>query len=103
LLAENYSFLVDNYLAANYSREVKRGIMGSFQQLLSSEFMPHGFCSMWEPRVVWLRVIADGVIALSYYCMLLIFIYFIRKNRDSLFNRVFWMEGCQHSAGPAHD
>jgi PAS domain S-box-containing protein len=67
--------------------------MGLFQQLLSSDFMPHGFCYLWDPRIVWLHVISDGLIALSYYCIPLILIYFIRKNRDRLFNRIFWMFG----------
>jgi PAS domain S-box-containing protein len=69
------------------------GIMGFFQQLFSSDFMPHGFCYMWDPRIVWLHVISDGLIALSYYCIPIILIYFIRKNRDRPFNRVFWMFG----------
>src|ERR1700690_2100634 len=67
--------------------------MGFFQQLLSSDFMPHGFCYLWDPRIVWLHVISDGLIALSYYCIPVILIYFIRKNRDRLFNRIFWMFG----------
>jgi PAS domain S-box-containing protein len=67
--------------------------MGFFQQLFSSDFMPHGFCYLWDPRIVWLHVISDGLIALSYYCIPIILIYFIRKNRDRSFNRVFWMFG----------
>ncbi len=67
--------------------------MGLFQQLLSSDFMPHGFCYLWDPRIVWLHVISDGLIALSYYCIPVVLIYFIRKNRDLPFNRIFWMFG----------
>ena len=69
------------------------GIMGFFQQLFSSDFMPHGFCYLWDPRIVWLHVISDGLIALSYYCISIFLIYFIRQNRDRPFNRVFWMFG----------
>ena len=69
------------------------GIMGFFQQLFSSDFMPHGFCYLWDPRIVWLHVISDGLIALSYYCIPIILIYFIFKHRDRPFNRVFWMFG----------
>ena len=43
--------------------------------------------------MVWLHVIADGLIALSYYCIPVVLIYFIRKNRDIPFNRIFWMFG----------
>ena len=67
--------------------------MGFFQQLFSLDFMPHGFCYLWNPRIVWLHVIADGLIALSYYCISIFLIYFNRQNRDRPFNRVFWMFG----------
>jgi PAS domain S-box-containing protein len=67
--------------------------MDFFRQFFSSDFMPHGFCYLWDPRIVWLNVISDGLIALSYYCIPLILIYFIRKNRDLPFNRIFWMFG----------
>ena len=53
--------------------------------------MPHGFCYLWNPRILWLHVIADSFIALSYYCIPIILIYFIRKNRVLPFNRIFWM------------
>ncbi len=53
--------------------------------------MPHGFCYLWDPRIVWLHVISDGLIALSYYCIPIILIYFIRKNRGLPLNDVFWM------------
>jgi hypothetical protein len=46
---------------------------------------------LWNPQVVWLHVIADGLITLSYYCIPVVLIYFIRKNRDIPFNRMFWM------------
>ena len=43
--------------------------MEFFKQLLAPDFMPHGFCYLWDPRIVWLHVISDGLIALSYYCI----------------------------------
>jgi PAS domain S-box-containing protein len=64
-----------------------------FKQLLSPDFMPHGYCYLWDPRMVWLHVISDGLITLSYYCIPVVLIYFIRKNRDIPFNRIFWMFG----------
>jgi len=67
--------------------------MGFVQQLLSPDFMPHGFCYLWDPRIVRLHVISDGLIALSYFCIPVVLIYFIRKNRDLPFNRIFWMFG----------
>src|SRR5580704_466362 len=64
-----------------------------FRQLLSPDFMPHGYCYLWDARMVYLHVISDGLIALSYYCIPIVLIYFIRKNRDIPFNRIFWMFG----------
>jgi PAS domain S-box-containing protein len=67
--------------------------MGLFQQLLSTDFMPHGYCYLWDARMVWLHVLSDALITLSYSCIPVVLIYFIRKNRDIPFNRIFWMFG----------
>ena len=67
--------------------------MGWFQQLLSPDFMPHGYCYLWDARMVWLHVLSDALITLSYYCIPVVLIYFIRKNRDIPFSRIFWMFG----------
>jgi len=61
--------------------------------LRSADFMPHGYCYLWDPRLVWLNVISDGLITLSYYVIPIILIYFIRKNRNLPFNAIFWMFG----------
>ena len=67
--------------------------MEFFKHLLSPDFMPHGYCYLWDPRIVWLNVISDVLITLSYYCIPVVLIYFIRKRRDLPFNWVFWMFG----------
>jgi two-component system sensor kinase FixL len=67
--------------------------MNFFQRLFSPGFMPHGYCYMWEPRMVWLHVISDGLITVAYSCIPIILIYFIRKNRSLPLNKVFWMFG----------
>src|SRR5882724_635045 len=64
-----------------------------FNHLVSADFMPHGYCYLWDPWIVWLNVISDGLIALSYYCIPIVLIYFIRKRRDLPFNWIFWMFG----------
>lgn len=60
---------------------------------LSPDFMPHGYCYLWEPHVLWLNVVSDSLIALSYYAIPVILIYFILKNSVLPFNRIFWMFG----------
>jgi PAS domain S-box-containing protein len=59
----------------------------------SADFMPHGYCYMWDASIVWLHVISDGLIALSYFCIPLALIYLARRRRDLPFNWIFWMFG----------
>jgi PAS domain S-box-containing protein len=61
--------------------------------LFSSEFLPHGTCYLWNPKIVWLHVISDSVITLSYYCIPIALVYLLRKRRDIPFNWIFWMFG----------
>jgi len=69
------------------------GKMRGVLSVRSADFMPHGYCYLWDPRLVWLNVISDGLITLSYYCIPVVLIYFIRKRRDLPFNWIFWMFG----------
>jgi len=32
-----------------------------------NDFMPHGYCCLWNPGLVWLHVISDALIALPYF------------------------------------
>jgi PAS domain S-box-containing protein len=59
----------------------------------SMDFMAHGYCYLWDPALVWLHLISDGLIALSYYAIPVILVYFILKNRDLPLNWIFWMFG----------
>ncbi len=54
-------------------------------------FMPHGFCFMWRPDVLWLHVLSDGTIAAAYYCIPLVLVFFIRRRPDLPFPAIFWM------------
>jgi PAS domain S-box-containing protein len=55
------------------------------------DFMPHGYCFQWDPLVLWLHVISDGIIVLSYFCIPVALVYLARKRRDLPFNWIFWM------------
>jgi signal transduction histidine kinase len=59
----------------------------------SSDFMPHGYCFLWNPLVLWLNVISDSLIVISYYCIPIALIYLVRKRNDLPFNWIFWMFG----------
>ena len=58
-----------------------------------SSFLPHGTCYLWDPQIVWLHVVSDGLITLAYYCIPILLIYFTRKGLNLPFNRIFWMFG----------
>src|SRR6266511_2185551 len=60
-----------------------------FRKLFSSDFMPHGGCYFWDPAVLWLNVISDSLIALSYYTIPLVLLVFARRRRDLTFQWVF--------------
>ncbi|MGD0960661.1 MAG: PAS domain S-box protein [Methylomonas sp.] len=46
------------------------------------DFIPHGYCLSWSPVLLWLHVISDLLIAVAYYSIPLIIIYFVRKQKD---------------------
>jgi len=37
------------------------------EKLFSSDFMPHGYCYLWKPGLVWLHAVSDVLIALAYF------------------------------------
>ena len=53
--------------------------------------MPHGHCYLWEPGVVWLHAVSDGLIAAAYLSIPITLFYIIRKRRDLPFD---WMVLC---------
>src|ERR1700721_1650536 len=63
------------------------------RKLFSSDFMPHGYCYLWKPEIVWLHAASDGAIALSYLFIPLALVYFVRKRRGLPFPWVFFMFG----------
>ena len=67
--------------------------MEFLKRLISSDFLPHGTCYLWDPRIVWLHVISDSLITVAYYCIPLALVYLVRKRRDLPFNWIFWMFG----------
>lgn len=68
--------------------------MDFLRQLFGSgDFMPHGYCYLWNPGVVWLHVISDALIALAYFTIPLTLIWFVRKRRDLPFSWIFVLFG----------
>jgi PAS domain-containing protein len=60
------------------------------RDLFSSDgFMPHGHCYLWNPGLVWLHVVSDGLTALAYTSIPFTLVYFARRRRDIPFNWMF--------------
>ncbi|HEX9830576.1 MAG TPA: PAS domain S-box protein [Thermodesulfobacteriota bacterium] len=63
----------------------------SFKNLFGSDFMPHGYCLLWNANLVWLHVVTDSLITLAYYSIPVTLLYFVRKRQDLVFNWIFLM------------
>jgi len=60
--------------------------MNEFLRHLFSYFMPHGYCYLWRPEIIWLHSISDAAITLAYYMIPVGLFYFVRKRRDLPFH-----------------
>ncbi len=45
-------------------------------------FMPHGMCYLWDSHMLLLQIASDACIALAYFSIPILLLYFIRKRRD---------------------
>ena len=55
-----------------------------------SEFLPHGFCYLWKPGLLWTHVIADALIGLAYVAISFTLLWLVRKGRREFpFQSVF--------------
>src|SRR5579871_1315452 len=62
----------------------------SFVSFLSGNgFMPHGHCYLWNPRLIWLHVVSDALIALSYISIPFTLFHFVRRRTDMPFHWMF--------------
>ena len=65
-----------------------------FQGLFSSSgYMPHGSCYLWQTPLVTLHVVSDVLIALAYFSIPSMLIYFVWKRNDVPFLRFFVLFG----------
>ena len=55
----------------------------------SGQYMPHGHCYLWQPGLLWLHLSSDLFIALAYYSIPLLLIYFIRQREYVPFKGIF--------------
>ena len=55
--------------------------------------MPHGSCYLWQTPLVWLHVVSDFLIAVAYFSIPAMLIYFVWKRQDLKFLDVFYLFG----------
>lgn len=55
-------------------------------------YMPHGYCLLWQPELVWMHVISDMVIALAYLAIPSTIAFLLVKRKQTVpFRWVFVM------------
>lgn len=52
---------------------------------------PHGFCLFWDPVLIWLDVVSDFVIGVSYYAIPIALIYVALRRRDLPMPWMIWL------------
>ncbi|MDZ7958600.1 MAG: PAS domain S-box protein [Aulosira sp. DedQUE10] len=55
--------------------------------------MPHGHCYLWQPQLVGLHIVSDVLIALAYYSIPVLLVYFVRNRKDVPFYWIFLLFG----------
>src|SRR4051794_34086549 len=62
---------------------------GFLEELVSTGFfMAHGHCYLWKPGLVWLQVLTNGFIGLSYLTITVTLLILVRRVRNIPFQ---WM------------
>jgi len=51
--------------------------------------MPHGYCLLWNPQLLWLHAASDSITALAYFAIPVSLLQFARRRPDVPFNVVF--------------
>lgn len=62
-------------------------------EFLRGDYMPHGHCFLWHPGILWITVLADFFIGLSYFIISAALIVFVRKRTDLRFRGIFFLFG----------
>lgn len=59
----------------------------------TDQLMPHGFCLLWRPDLVWTHVVADATIALAYFTIPVFLVTLARRRRGLLFTWPLYLFG----------
>ena len=58
-----------------------------------TQWIPHGYCLSWNPRLMALHIVSDGVTALSYASIPVMLLKLVRERKDLQFSWVFVLFG----------
>ncbi|MDP5339565.1 MAG: ATP-binding protein [Nodularia sp. (in: cyanobacteria)] len=61
--------------------------------LSSQNYIPHGHCYLWQKPLVGLHLVSDALIAIAYFSIPVMLIYFVNKRGDMPFSKVFVLFG----------
>lgn len=56
-------------------------------------FIPHEHCYLWKPELIWLHLLSDLIIALSYYSLAVFLVYFAHHRQDLHWRWILWLFG----------
>jgi signal transduction histidine kinase len=54
-------------------------------------FMPHGYCLLWRPDILWTHVVSDAIITVAYYSIPLAIVYLLRARPELQYPIVGWL------------
>lgn len=57
----------------------------------SNSLLPNGYCYRWQPELIGLHLASDWLLALAYYSLPLLMLYFLRRRHDLPFSWVLWL------------
>jgi len=52
-------------------------------------YIPHGHCYLWQTPLVSLHLVSDALIAIAYFSIPAMLLYFVKKRKDTPFSKVF--------------
>jgi signal transduction histidine kinase len=66
--------------------------MGGFSSLIdTASLTPHGYCLSWQPSLMALHIVSDGLIAASYYSIPLAIAVLLLRRQDVAFSWMAWL------------
>jgi PAS domain S-box-containing protein len=71
----------------------ERPMLDFLWRLFDSDFLPHEHCYLRQPGMIALHATSDTAIALAYFCIPALLVYFVRKRTDVPFQWIFLMFG----------